>query len=74
MSQTVLTAGAFGGLDKVDSKITKSTEVIAKIGFLEMQKGKWMIVPTLMYKAKAFAVRVAPKTLVLRGLKNGRAV
>ncbi len=55
---------------KADSKIAKSPELIAKIGFREMQKGKLIIIPTLTYKAEAFAVRVAPKTLVSRIIKK----
>jgi uncharacterized protein len=55
---------------KADSNIAKTPEVIAKIGFREMQKGKLIIVPTLTYKAEAFAVRIAPKTLVSRVIKK----
>ncbi len=55
---------------KADSKLAKSPEVIAKIGFREMQKGKLIIIPTLAYKAEAFAVRIAPKTLVSRAIKK----
>lgn len=55
---------------KADSKIAKTPEVIAKIGFREMQKGKLIIIPTSAYKAEAFVVRVAPKTLVSRVIKK----
>jgi uncharacterized protein len=55
---------------KADSKIAKSPEQIAKIRFREMQKGKLVIIPTLPYKAEAFAVRVAPKTLVARVIRK----
>lgn len=55
---------------KADSKIAKTPEVIAKIGFREMQKGKLIIIPTLSYKAEALAVRIAPKTLVSRVIRK----
>ncbi len=55
---------------KADSKIAKEPEVIAEIGFREMQKGKLIIIPTLTYKAEAFAVRIAPKMLVSRVIKK----
>jgi hypothetical protein len=44
--------------------------VIAKIGFREMQKGKLIIIPNLVYKAETFAVRVALKTLVSKVIKK----
>lgn len=55
---------------KADSKIAKTPELIAKIGFEKMQKGKLVIVPTLSYKAEAFAVRIAPKTLVAKVIRK----
>lgn len=59
---------------KADSKIAKTPELIAKIGFEKMQKGKLIIIPTLSYKAEAFAVRVAPKTLVSRVIKKWQGI
>lgn len=55
---------------KADSKIAKDPELIARIGFREMQRGKLIIIPTLIYKAEAFVVRVAPKTLVSKVIKK----
>jgi short-subunit dehydrogenase len=45
---------------KADSRLAKDPALIARIGFRQMQRGKLIIVPTLLYKAEKFGMNLLP--------------
>jgi len=57
---------------KADSRLAKDPAEIARIGYLGMQRGRLVIVPTLLYKAERRAMALLPFRAQVGMIRNGR--